>query len=299
MAKFERYARLEIYRGSVFSSHTLWKKYDFKSSYDCMNMKFKVEHPSSVKDANKATISVCGMTRDVVSQLTMFSSRVLNQNKYVHVKLFVGYKDDNDLTQIFAGQVIAAKPTQPPDVWLEMECVGDFERKHEYICKYTSKSNKLKQIYEFGSQWMGLSLDWKVQKEGNQITVPNFSYEGAVSDFPRLMNKRYPCVEAFTSLDGKKLVCFDSDSPDCGKGAWIISKDTCMIGVPEPDATGVKLSVFLSVRAEHGLKILLKSDVFPQANGTYVIYDVTHRGEIRGSEWVTDLVCHQPTRFAG
>lgn len=297
MSKFERYARLEIYKGSRYSSEDLWKTYDFSSSYDCMNMKFTVEYPAEVKVANHATISVCGMTKDVVSQLTMFSSRVRNQTKYVHVKLYVGYKDDNDLTMIFAGEVINAKPTKPPDVWLEMECVGDFELKHEYICKYTSESNSLKQIYEFGAQWMGVSLDWKVKKE--VPTIPHFSYEGSAADFPRLMNKAYPSVEAYLSIDSSKLICFDSDNPDRGGGAWIISKDTCMIDVPEPDPTGVKVSVFLSVRAEKYMKILLKSEVFPQANGTYVIYNITHRGEIRGGEWKTELVCHNPVRFAG
>ena len=301
MAKFERYAKLEILRGSQFSGFSPWKTFDFSSSYDCMNMKFNVEIPYAMKESNKANISVCGMTKDNIEELTMFLNLAKNLRKYVRVKLYVGYKDDNDLTLIFAGDVVNAKPTQPPDVWLEMECLSRFDMKHEIICKYDVEDDEkpLKDIYQSMAQWMALSLDWKVKGEGNSLKVPNFSYNGSAADVPRYMTKMYPCVESFVSVDNASLICVDRDSPDIGGDSPTVSQDTMMLGVPEPTVAGIKVNTFLWVGVRKCMKIVLVSDVYPAANGVYIVHGITHSGEIRGGEWKTNLDCKTVVRFAG
>lgn len=300
MARFERYARLELYTGSAVGGSTIYKSYDFSSSYDSMNLKFNVEIPNGVDESNKATISVCGMTKDTISEISSYLMPEAQQTHYLSARLFAGYKDEKSLRQIFAGQVTLAKPTQPPDVWLEMECITGYDQTHEMVCKYRSFPSGIKDLYQLGATWMGLSLDWQV-KDGNNnaLSKENFAYNKSIWFFPAYMARLFPSVVGYVDATGKKLIVVDRDNPEIGAGAIQVSQNQNMIGIPEPSGLGVTVNVFLDTRIERNLKIILASETWPKANGIYKVFSYKHIGELRGGEWKTELTCTPIVRWRG
>lgn len=288
---FERYARLTIERGKEAD----WSQayvIDFSTSYDCLNLKFKVDMYAAATDANKASIGVCGLTRDKIAELASYMDFVTNYEKYVRCKLEVGYKDIKSLSHIFTGNIVKGTPTQPPDVWMNMECVFSGEKKHQQMTLSSSEQMTVKEIYQQGAQAIGFPLDWQVKDgQANAAKITGFDYTGAREKFVAEMNRMYPPVHGYLDPVTKAIVCVDRDKPQGVGTTKTISKDTGLIGVPVPNVRGCELDVFLDTSLRKMQVVNIKSEVWPAMNGLYYIQNMTHEGEIRGANWKTHLTC--------
>jgi hypothetical protein len=110
---------------------------------------------------------------------------------------------------------------------------------------------------------MGLSL----QNEGTSRNIGNHTYSGSkLRQVDQINDMGY---SAF--IDDETLFITDRGKAVAGSG-MVLSKETGMIGIPQPTEQGVKVRYLLDPRARVGSQITIRSEINPAANGDYIIY---------------------------
>lgn len=281
--------------------------------FDCAKIGYMI--------SNRARISICNLPRNQVYFLTTWSYWTLAQSEKKEVALYAGY--GNDVSEIFRGYIISAYPTEPPDVWLNMEIIQNFNLLNESveisligpvsvgnILKEAAAAMKLgleislpeecrwvldKKIKQFSGTYSGVSLQRELYRLGTDAqgnpTFAVYIENGMMQIRPSMQNLiKLRAAGRLTSYD------------------FLCSEETGMVGIPRPSPVWVDVKMLLKngVMRQQAMKlessaydipagILERSGRYSAAgrlspvNGIYSVFNVRHSGHLRGEEWYTSV----------
>jgi hypothetical protein len=179
------------------------------------------------------------------------------------VSLFAG-RQSYGTTLIYLGTVVASRCTQPPDIGIVLKCLTGNFAKTSLITRNQPGGATIKQITQGIANDLGLQLRFQATDK----TVTNFAFAGSS------LNQ----IDAAGQLgmfniyvDNNQLIVKNSGDPLLGS-TRIVSAANGMIGIPEFTEFGIRVKFLVDNITTVGTGIQIQSDVYPAANGIYVIY---------------------------
>lgn len=235
---------------------------------------------------NEANIEIWNLPQEDIEYLTTFTSQWIAINQRKRIRISAGYKDTN-IGLLFDGDIVEALPSVPPDVCLRCKARSGAYGNSTIISKSITNPVSVKDVFKQASQWTGLTI--------NDYTTTNrkldsFFYTGSATQLINQINN-IPDIIAYE--DDGALCIVDKAKPDIKKGIRLVNKDSGMIGIPQPDALGVKVRLLLDPNIRIGQQIKVESIAIPACNGIYTIYELEHSGELRGSDFYTEITARR------
>lgn len=199
-------------------------------------------------------------TRDYI----LTETSPFNQNKKPKRLIVEAGRQSYGVSRIFAGDITAAKPSQPPDIGLTIKALTGNYAKGNIIARNQPAQTSLKRISQSVADDLGVTLDFQASDK----TISNYSFSGgALKQIDKLGDTG--AVDAY--LDDNVLVVKDMNVPLTGK-TRILNLDTGMIGLPELTEQGIKVQFLLDNQTTLGSALDITSKINPSANGQYGIY---------------------------
>lgn len=168
------------------------------------------------------------------------------------------------VARIFVGDITLANLAQPPDIWTVIKAVTGQFQKGNVISTNEPAISSLSSIAKKSAGSLGVSL----QFEADDKQIANYGFTGAaekqIGKIADLGN-----VDAF--LDDETLVVKNSNAPLSGRFR-IVSAANGMVGMPEFTDFGVKVRFLFDIQTKIGDELEIQSEVYPAANGRYIIY---------------------------
>ena len=191
------------------------------------------------------TCSILGLTREHINALTVWDKgQALQKKRYIEV--YAGYSSNGDdmSKPIFAGYVMNAIPTSPPEMWMNFECIRAWDKDQCVTGVETMRDASPRQI---------------LQKIAEILEV-DFNHTSLMSSTVKWDDKKYTF-----SFAGKKKVqltydfahqfnciCIDQNGTivAADRREWLkapkriareVSQDTGMLAVGNVDIAGAKI----------------------------------------------------------
>ncbi len=169
-------------------------------------------------------------------------------------------------SRIFVGDIITSSISMPPDLTITLKALTGNYQKGNVIARNQPNKRPLSKIAEQVSKDIGVSLNFQATDKN----ISNYSYSGAaLQQIDRL--GMIGNVNAY--LDDDVLVVKNMNTQLTGK-LRILDLTSGMIGIPELDQHGVKVKFLLDNKTTLGGALQITSEIYPAANGTYVIYQL-------------------------
>lgn len=231
---------------------------------------------------NEATIDIYNLAKEDIEYLTTFTSQFIAYEKRKRIRIFAGYKDTN-VGLIFDGDITEAIPTTPPDIILRCKAMTGHYGNSTIISKSITEPITVKDMLKQASSWMGKEIN---DYSTTDKKINGFYFTGAATQLIGQINN-IPNITCYEE-DGA-LCVVDSNNPNINKEIRQINQSSGMIEIPQPDALGITVKVLLDPNIRLGQTIQIESSLIPACNGQYWIYELTHRGQLRGSEFYTEI----------
>lgn len=215
---------------------------------------------------NECTVTISNISPEVQDYILTETSP-FNANRTPKVLTVSAGRESYGLSQIYIGNIISAKVTQPPDVTMTLRCLtGDYE-KGNIVSKSKAASVTLSQIAADIAKDLGLGLNFQV-KVDKKIT--NYTYTGSNLKQTDLLGQM-GFIDAF--VDDKVLVVKESSLP-LSEITKLINIDTGMVYIPDITEQGLTVTFLLDNSTRVGALLRVTSERYPAANGDYIIYQL-------------------------
>lgn len=246
-----------------------------------IDLKFSISKYMGVV-MNEATIDIYNLAKEDIEYLTTFTSQFIAYEKRKRIRIFGGYKDTS-VGLLFDGDIVEALPTTPPDIILRCKAMTGHYGNSTIISKSITQPISVKDTLKQCSEWVGKEIN---DFSTTDRKIDGFYFTGASTQLIGQINN-IPDITCFE--DDGEIIVVDSKNPDIQKGVKLINSSSGMIDIPQPDALGIKVKILLDPDIKLGQTIKIESSLIPACNGQYWIYEFTHRGHLRGSEFYTEL----------
>ncbi len=216
----------------------------------------------------EAQISIANLPKEDIEYLTTFASPYMKPKTKKLIRVYAGYSQTG-WGQIFSGDIEEAIPQDMPDTWLNIKA------KSLYYANRTPLSFGVtnitsKDLSQSIADELGLKLDWQAT---SRKTFDRFYHTGSQTGLIPQYNK-LDDVTMYEDNGVLRVVDKVQPKPTSDKGVKLISKDTGMVGIPEPDQYGVKVKCLLDASLNLSKWFKLESVKLPTLNGFYQIYDL-------------------------
>ena len=240
------------------------------------------------------TCSILGLTREHINALTVWDKgQALRKKRYIEV--YAGYSSNGDdmSKPIFAGYVMNAIPTSPPEMWMNFECIKAWDKDQCVTGVETMRDASPRQI---------------LQKIAEILEV-DFNHTSLMSSTVKWDDKKYTF-----SFAGKKKVqltydfahqfnciCIDQNGTivAADRREWLkspkriareVSQDTGMLAVGNVDIAGAKVVHRLDNTVSLLSWVNVQSRLIPKMDSRpYYVSAFRHTGHLRGGKWQTEL----------
>lgn len=168
---------------------------------------------------------------------------------------------------IYTGNIVASKPSQPPDIGVTLHCLtGNFVNGTTVSSSYPGLT-PLKTVSQIVANQLNTNLVFQTDNKN----LRNYAYSGsALKQIEHLASMGN--INAF--VDNANLVIKTIGLPLAG-ATRVVNMSTGMIGIPELTAEGVKVRFLLDNKTTLGGSMSIQSEIYPAANGEYVIYKLS------------------------
>lgn len=214
---------------------------------------------------NEGEITISNLdkaTQDYI--LTVTSPYSLNRTPKV-VTLSAG-RVSYGLSRIYTGMVFTSNPSQPPDIAVTLRCLENGFNSGNMISRNQGQT-PLSTIAMQVAKDNGLTLIF----EATDKDVKNYSFTGPASGQVDELGKA-GLVDCY--VDNGRLIVKNQNVALRGP-VRTISSATGMVGIPELTEFGIKVKFFLDNVTAVGNAIRVVSEIYPAANGTYIIYNLS------------------------
>ncbi len=167
------------------------------------------------------------------------------------------------LFQLFAGDIVKAEPSSPPDVDLVITAKTGANSNTNVVSRSAGARAQLSQIAGMVARDLGATLNFQATDK----LVANYTYAGgAMGQVNRLAEAGG--VRAF--LDDGVLLVQDRDKPTEGR-IKVLNMNSGMVGLPKVTEKGVEVSYLIDGESSLGGKLRLQSKFNKAASGDYKI----------------------------
>lgn len=215
------------------------------------------------ENENDCEIRIANLTRETQNEILTKTTLFTDINVEKSVLLYAGRKSYG-MSLIYAGNITAVEPSQPPDIFLTIRALTGVFFNGNVIARTQPQIARLSEISAAVAKDLGVSLVF----QANNYSVANYSYTGPALKQIRRLNEVGP-VDAY--LDNGTLVVKNYAVPLTNR-VRTVSQATGMVGIPQVNEVGVKVTYLLDNTTILGSGIKVDSVRNPAANGTYVIY---------------------------
>ena len=248
---------------------------------DGIEVKFSVNKLMSAV-MNKADIEICNLTQEDIEYLTTYTSQFIAINQRKRVRLWAGYEEDG-VSLIFDGDIVEGMPTNPPDRWIKCKALSGYYSNKEVVSKTLGGDVSVKDLCTEASNLLNLPM---VFESESVKKISDFSFTGDKTKIIKDLNE----LGGITAYeDDGTLFVLDKDMPRKSVDVRYISETSGLIGIPKPDPIGIECTVLLDNSLKIGQRIYIESKIFPSASGEYFIYELKHSGDLRGTEFYTNI----------
>lgn len=274
-----------------------------------ISVKFTFEKYIGNAMYGEGKVSICGLKKETVSELTTINSieEALKERK--EIKVYAGYGENQAL--IIDGTIISAVPTIPPDVWLECEIMNGYERTLKMYSVSVEAEMNIKELAETIAKQLDLKngVDCRIKndvygKRFYQRTTKNISKVDTMANILSAVMETYSFQEGdmygvpVVYIDNETLIVDYSlfDSVESQKRTHHkINKENGMLGLPEISEAGLiaNITTLLKPEIKAGDVIDLESEMIPKANGQYTVLGTTYVGDYRGNSWYSTFSCRR------
>lgn len=171
------------------------------------------------------------------------------------------------LSRIFSGNIYTSKPSQPPDIAVILTCLTRGFDQGNVISRNQPGQVALSKIAQQVANDLNLTLTFEA--DDRQIT--NYNYSGSALNQITELGKFGP-IDAYQ--DDQRLIIKNKNKPLSSK-TRIVNLNTGMIGIPELTEQGIKVKFLLNNQTVVGGALQVTSNVYPAANGNYIIYKLS------------------------
>ena len=228
-----------------------------------------------------ARISVANLTHNDIEYLTTFTSPYVKPIVKKKINIYAGY-EKTGWGRIFSGDIYKALPDDMPDIWMHIEAKSLFYENRIPI-SYGLQNVSVKQLGQGIAENLGLSFEWQAT---SKKTIDIFNFTGSKAE----LIKEYNSLDDITMFEDNGVIkVIDKIAKPPQGSIKLISKDTGMIGRPEPDQFGVKLKCLLDPSLACGQWIRVESVKLPAINGYYQIYTLDFDFASREQQFYCDI----------
>lgn len=238
--------------------------------------------------------SILGLTREHINALTVWDKgQALQKKRYIEV--YAGYTSNGDDMNkpIFAGYVMNAIPTSPPEMWMNFECIRAWDKDQCVTGVGTMRDASPRQILEKIAEVM--ELDFNLTSfMSSTIKWDDEKYTFAF-DGKKKVQLTYDFAHQFNCL------CIDQNGTiiAADRREWLkapkriareVSQDTGMLAVGNVDIAGAKIVHRLDNTFALLSWVDVKSRLIPKMDARpYFVRSMRHTGHLRGDKWQTEL----------
>lgn len=248
---------------------------------------------------SECDVAIANLKREDVEYLTTYTSPYVDQSKKKRINIFAGY-ESTGVGMIFSGDIYSALPEGLPDTWLNIKAKTNFFEQQNIIT-YSQNTATTKEIAANISAQLGYELSWQSK---SQKTIDAINFNGAKAKLLNYLNK----LDNFRAfIDNNTLYVIDKDEeppkedeqPKTYSGETsttkktgyikLITQDSGLIGLPQPDEYGVKIKVLLDPAVALGDWFKLESQRLPIVNGFYQVYEMTYDFATREPQYYLEI----------
>ena len=240
------------------------------------------------------TCSILGLSREHINALTVWDKgQALQKKRYIEV--YAGYSSNGDdmSKPIFAGYVMNAIPTSPPEMWMNFECIRAWDKDQCVTGVETMRDasprqilQKIAEILEVDfnlTSFMSSTIKWDEEKY-------TFAFDGK-----KKVQLTYKFADQFN------CICIDQNGTivAADRREWLkapkriareVSQDTGMLAVGNVDNAGAKVVHRLDNTFSLLSWVDVKSRLIPNMDARpYYVSAFRHTGHLRGDKWQTEL----------
>lgn len=169
-------------------------------------------------------------------------------------------------TVIYMGNIVYSSVTQPPDVGVTLKCMTGNYIKSSIIARTQPGRTTLSQIANAVAQDINTFLNFQATDK----EIANYSFTGSALGQIELLAA---LGQLNVFIDDDSLIVKNLNSALRGRITQV-SASTGMIGIPEFTERGIRVKFFVDNKTVLGGAINLYSEIYPSANGLYVIYQL-------------------------
>ncbi len=228
-----------------------------------------------------AKISIANLTQSDLTYLTTYTSPYVKPKTKKMINIYAGY-ENTGWGRIFSGDIITAIPDGKPDTWLNIDAKSLYYQ-NRIPLSYGVSNITTKELGQSISETLNLDFEWQAT---SQKTIDLFNFAGSKAQLIKEFNK-LDNIKMFE--DNGKLKVVDNIVKRPENTAKIISKDTGMVGIPQPDQFGVKVRTLLDPSLFCGDWFNLQSVILPGLNGFYWIYNLDFIFASRETEFYSEI----------
>ena len=219
--------------------------------------------------------------------------QALQKKRYIEV--YAGYSSNGDdmSKPIFAGYVMNAIPTSPPEMWMNFECIRAWDKDQCVTGVETMRDasprqilQKIAEILEVDfnlTSFMSSTIKWDEEKY-------TFSFAGK-----KKVQLTYDFAHQFN------CICIDQNGTlvAADRREWLkapkriareVSQDTGMLAVGNVDIAGAKVVHRLDNTFSLLSWVNVQSRLIPKMDARpYYVRAFRHTGHLRGDKWQTEL----------
>ncbi len=217
--------------------------------------------------AAEAKVSIANLKKSDIEYLSTYTSPYVNAKVKKKINIYAGY-EETGWGRIFTGYIFKALPSDMPDTWLHIEAQSLFYEKRVPLT-YGINNVTTQDLGKSIADTLGLDFSWQSE---SQKTLNAFNFSGSKGGLIREYNK----IDNITMFEDNGVLTVIDKKTEYKKtgNTKLISKDTGMIGIPQPDDIGVSVTTLLDPSIKCGDWVQIQSVKLPICNGYYQVYEL-------------------------
>lgn len=212
---------------------------------------------------NECEIKIGNLDKDTLSYILTETSP-FNKNKTPKRVIVEVGRISYGTAQLFIGNIVSSKLSQPPDVTVQLKCLTNNFSKGNIISTNQSSQAKLSQIANGVASTLGVKCNFQATDK----QVNNYSYSGPSLKQIDSLNQMGN-VNAY--IDDDVLIVKNNNTPLANR-IQIINANTGMIGIAGATEQGIKVKFLINSLTVLGGLLRIESSQYPEQNGDYEVY---------------------------
>ena len=271
-----------------------------------LDFRFNIEKVAGGATPNFANIGILGLSRSSVNDISTYLNVGIQASRRKMIKVYAGYKDTGEQL-IFCGDIIIARPSQPPDNWITISAQTNGWMRSEVMSldvqlteeeKKEGKRLTIRNIFENIARLYGMSLEYRTNntKELDREII-GFDCTGSYQDiFKRANTLSEVRIRCDYTAEGKQIMTVYDINPATinGSKTFDLSATTGMIGIPEFTYPIIKFKMLMNPYVHLFDDVNIKSFLVPNAGNIFRIYNLKYNGHFRGTNWYMECIGFLP-----